>query len=231
MLLSTAGALQAQASAKPSADKGTRTLGILVFSGFELLDAFGPLEMWGNLRNQVKVVTVAREKGEVPSNQGPKAVAQFGFSDCPPLDLLLVPGGFGVKAVIEDQDALEWVRARSAKAEITMSVCNGASILAAAGLLDGRAATTNKAYWDSSIAPGPKVKWVRHARWVDDGNMVTSSGVSAGIDMTLHVVERLFGKAKAERLAAETEYEWHRDPSWDPFSEMEGASRKTKKKP
>src|SRR6188768_34830 len=108
-----------------------------------------------------------------------------------------------------------------------MSVCNGASILAASGLLDGRPATTNKAYWTSSTAPGPKVNWVRKARWVDDGNIVTSSGVSAGMDMTLHVISRLFGMETAERLANATEYEWHRDPDWDPFADLpEAASRK-----
>jgi transcriptional regulator GlxA family with amidase domain len=103
-----------------------------------------------------------------------------------------------------------------------MSVCNGASLLAAAGLLDGRPATTNKAYWDLATAPGPKVKWVTRARWVDDGKIVTSSGVSAGMDMTLHVIERLFGSKAAEGLAQGTEYEWHRDPKWDPFAEVHG---------
>ena len=199
-----------------------RTLGVVIFPGFELLDAYGPLEMWGNLKGRIKVVTIAREKGEVPSNQGPKTVAEFGFKDCPSLDLILIPGGFGVRDVLQDTETLDWVRERSAKTEITMSVCNGASILAAAGLLDGRPATTNKAHWSPATAPGPKVKWVKRARWVDDGKIVTSSGVSAGIDMTLHVVERLFGKQAAEGLANGTEYEWHRDPSWDPFAELHG---------
>lgn len=205
-----------------------RTLGILLFPGFELLDATGPLEMWGNLKAQVKLVTIAPEKGEIASIQGPKMTAEFGFADCPPLDLLLVPGGFGVQKVLQDKQSLAWVRASSGKAELTMSVCNGASILAAAGLLDGRPATTNKAYWDMATAPGPQVKWVRRARWVDDGNIVTSSGVSAGMDMTLHVIARLFGQPKAERLANEIEYEWHRDPAWDPFADLPRAKRKKK---
>lgn len=100
-----------------------------------------------------------------------------------------------------------------------MSVCNGASILAAAGLLDGRKATNNKANCALSTAPGPDVQWVKQARWVDDGDIVTSSGVSAGIDMTLHVVERLYGKQKAERLANAMEYQWHRDPTKDHFAD------------
>src|SRR5438309_498904 len=95
--------------------------------------------------------------------------------------LFVLPAIFGIVPTLARP------RKRPKRAELTMSVCNGASILAGAGLLDGRPATTNKAYWNESIAPGPHVKWVRHARWVDDGDIVTSSGVSAGIDMTLHV--------------------------------------------
>ncbi|MBI3851620.1 MAG: DJ-1/PfpI family protein [Verrucomicrobia bacterium] len=199
-----------------------RTLGIVIFPGFELLDAYGPLEMWGNLKGKVKVVTVAREKGEITSSQGPKTVAEFGFKDCPPLDLILIPGGFGALDVLKDTETLDWLRERSAKAEITMSVCNGASVLAAASLLDGRPATTNKAFWSRATTPWPNVKWVKRARWVDDGRIVTSSGVSAGMDMTLHVVERLFGKKTADNLANGSEYEWHRDPSWDPYAELHG---------
>lgn len=199
-----------------------RALGVLLFPGFETLDACGPVQIWGNLKNQIHVVTVAQQKGEVPSQQGPKMVADYDFDDCPPLDLVLIPGGFGVGKVLKDPMTLEWLRMVSPKAEITMSVCNGASILAATGLLDGRPATTNKAYWSFATRSGPKVKWVTKARWVDDGNIVTSSGVSAGIDMSLHVAGRLFGLEVAEALANESEYEWHRDTTWDPFAKLHG---------
>lgn len=214
--------------AKP--DKSVRTLGVFIFPGFQMLDACGPMEIWGNLKSQVKVVTVAAQKGEIASVQGPKMIAEFGFEDCPPLDLILLPGGIGVLKTIKDKESLDWLREKSSKAELTMSVCNGATILAACGLLDGRPATTNKAYWSLATAPGPNVKWVRHARWVDDGNIVTSSGVSAGMDMSLHVVERLFGPAKAEQLANEIEYEWHRDAAWDPFADKSPQLPKKKQK-
>ncbi|MBA4017459.1 MAG: DJ-1/PfpI family protein [Pirellula sp.] len=200
-------------------DAEVQTLGLLLFEDFEILDACGPLEVWGNLKSKVRVVTVAAKKGSISSAQGPALVAEFGYDDCPKLDMLLVPGGLGAFQTLKDAATLEFLRKRSAEAKLTMSVCNGASLLAAAGLLDGRPATTNKAYWKQSTAPGPQVKWVRQARWVDDGNVVTSSGVSAGIDMTLHVVERLYGPATADRLADEIEYERHRDADWDPFAE------------
>lgn len=154
--------------------------------------------------------------------QGAQKAHSSSLTSLGQLDLLLVPGGFGTVKVIKDAETLAWLKVRAAQAEITMSVCNGASVLAAAGLLDGRPATTNKAYWKMAIRPGPKVRWVAAARWVDDGNVVTSSGVSAGIDMTLHVVHRLFGLPKAESMADEIEYQWHRDPAWDPFAQKHG---------
>ncbi|UFS71904.1 DJ-1/PfpI family protein [Geomonas sp. RF6] len=199
-----------------------KTLGVLLFPRFEMLDAYGPMELWGNLKEKVQVITVATQAGAVASNQGPRTVADYGFDDAPQIDLLLIPGGMGAFDLVNDQKTLEWLRTRAKKAEIVMSVCNGASLLAAAGILDGRPATTNKMFWKSSTGPGPKVKWVKNARWVDDGTIVTSSGISAGIDMSLAVIARLYGKDVAEWLARATEYEPHRDPSWDPFAKAAG---------
>jgi putative intracellular protease/amidase len=210
--------------AAPAMAVTKRTLGVLIFPGFEMLDAYGPMELWGNLKDQVRVVTVAAKRGEIASSQGPKTLADFGYDDAPPLDLLLVPGGAGAWERIHDRATLEWLRARAQKAELVMSVCNGASLLAAAGVLDGKSATTNKMFWKTSTAPGPGVKWVKKARWVEDGKVVTSSGVSAGMDMTLAVIGRLYGSGVAEWLERLTEYEPHRDPAWDPFSRSAGLS-------
>lgn len=202
------------------ARQGQRTLAVLLFPGCEMLDAAGPMELWGNMEKAIRLVTVAKEAGEVKSAQGVRLVADYSFADCPRLDFILVPGGVGAFQALKDAETLDFVRARSKDAELTMSVCNGASVLAATGILDGRPATTNKAFWERCIAAGPHVKWVQKARWVDDGTIVTSSGVSAGMDMTLHVIERFFGAKTAEHLANVTEYEWHRDAAWDPFAEL-----------
>jgi transcriptional regulator GlxA family with amidase domain len=113
---------------------------------------------------------------------------------------------------------LAWLRDRAKAAEITMSVCSGSALLAKAGLLDGRKATSNKQYFQLAEQNGPEVQWIKKARWVDDGDRVTSSGVSAGIDMALHVIARLYGKESAERLAKGTEYTWHRNADDDPFA-------------
>ena len=196
------------------------TLGILLYPGFELLDVYGPAEMFGNVGVQLKVVMVAEKAGEVRSYQGPKGVADFGFEDCPHLNILLVPGGFGTLQQLNNKTLLNWLRERSEAAEITTSVCSGSALLAKAGLLDGHRATSNKQFFSLATSQSSKVDWVTKARWVDDGTMVTSSGVSAGIDMSLALIERLFGTATAESIATGTEYEWHRDASWDPFSKV-----------
>lgn len=197
-----------------------RTLGVLLFPGFELLDVFGPLEAFGNLRvrEHFAVTTVATAAGPVASAQGPVAVADHGLDDCPRLDLLLVPGGMGTRREVENERLLGWLRARAADAEIVMSVCTGAALLARAGLLDGVPATTNKRAFDWVVTQGPRVDWRRRARWVDAGARVTSSGVSAGTDMALAVIARLVDVETAEQLARIMEWTWHRDPDDDPFA-------------
>ena len=222
----------------PGKVSGQITVGVLIFPGFEMLDAYGPMEMWGSLKHAparfwggeekrvgVKLVTIAATRGEIPSNQGPKTVADYGYADSPRLDYLLVPGGIGAVPLVNDTATLNWLRDQATKTKIVMSVCNGASLLAAAGILDGRPATTNKMAFKDSTAPGPKVNWVKQARWVDDGAVVSSSGVSAGMDMTLAVISRLYGQPLGDWLEQVTEYDAHRDPSWDPFAVKAGLER------
>jgi putative intracellular protease/amidase len=193
------------------------TLGAIFYNGFELLDVYGPLEMFGSVGPELRIVTVAQKAGAVTSTQGPKTLAQYGFDDCPALDLILLPGGVGTLPELNNKAILEFLRRRSATAQVTMSVCSGSAILAKAGLLDGRRATSNKQFFSLATAQSGKVEWIEKARWVEDGNMATSSGVSAGIDMALAIIARLYGQERAEQIAASTEYEWHQDAAWDPF--------------
>jgi len=199
-----------------------RTLGALLFHDFEVLDLFGPLEMFGNMPGQVQVVTVAERAGPVRSAQGPRVQADHGLPDCPRLDLLLIPGGIGTRTAVENARLTSWLAERAAEVEVMMTVCTGTSLLAQAGLLDGRRATTNKMFFSWPETTWPAVHWVREARWVEDGKFWTSSGVSAGIDMALAVVARLADQQTADFLATATEYEWHRDASWDPFARVHG---------
>lgn len=201
------------------------TLGAVLYEGFELLDMFGPLEMFTALpQEQLQVVMIAEKAGPVVAGSMagspmPSVNADYGFDDAPPLDLILLPGGVGTMPELENENLLNFLRVRSASAQITTSVCSGSALLAKAGLLDGRRATSNKVFFSLATAQSDKVDWVPEARWVDDGNMVTSSGVSAGIDMALAVIERLFGTETAERIAIGAEYTWHRDADVDPFAE------------
>lgn len=199
-----------------------RTLGVVLFEDFESLDVFGPVEMFGNLTGLVQVAMVAREAGPVRTAQGPRVIADHGIASCPPLDLVMVPGGVGTREAIRDPALLAWLRACAASAELVMSVCTGTELLAAAGLLDGRRATTNKMLFTRLESEWPAVQWVREARWVEDGTFVTSSGVSAGMDMALAVIAKLVGPQASELLATGTEYEWHRDAAWDPFAKVHG---------
>ncbi len=195
---------------------------MVLFTGFELLDVFGPLEMFGNLTGVVEVAMVAHTKGAVVSAQGPAAVAGYDFADAPHLDLLLVPGGIGTRTEVDNPVLLEWLARRVRIAEIAMSVCTGAALLARAGVLDGRRATTNKRNFRWVAEQGPRVNWIKEARWVDDGKFVSSSGVSAGIDMALAVIARLSGPDVSAMLATSAEYEWHQDAGWDPFAKIHG---------
>ena len=151
------------------------------------------------------------------STQGPKTLAEHAFADAPALDLILLPGGIGTFPQLENPALLGFLRERAARAEVTMSVCSGSALLAKAGLLDGRRATSNKQFFDLARSQSAKVDWVTEARWVEDGPFATSSGVSAGIDMALAVIARLYGEPRAQLIADATEYQWQTDPTRDPF--------------
>jgi transcriptional regulator GlxA family with amidase domain len=195
----------------------TRTLGAVLYPQFELLDLYGPLEMFGCLGEALRIVTIADQAGPVRSTPGPATHAEFSYADAPACDLLLVPGGIGTFPQLKNAALLEFLRTRAPKCEVAMTVCSGSALFAAAGLLDAKRATTNKQFFSAITAAGPKTSWVKEARWVEDGAYVTSSGVSAGTDMSLAVIARLWGRAVAEQIAAITEYEWQTDAARDPF--------------
>lgn len=198
------------------------TVGALVFPGFELLDLYGPLEMYALASERFEIRVVAETAGPVAGNGGPQVMPDDLLSDGRAYDILLIPGGPGTRREVDNAVLLDWLRAAADTAQLVTSVCTGATLLARAGLLDGRTATTNKMAWAWATAQGPDVDWQAKARWVEDGRFVTSSGVSAGIDMTLAIIAQLFDIETAEAVARMAEYDWHRDASWDPFSELAG---------
>ena len=200
-------------------------LGAVLYEGFELLDMFGPLEMFTAVAPEVlQVVMIAEKKGAVKAGSManspmPTCIADYGFDDAPDLDLILVPGGIGTFAELENDKMVSFLRDRAEKAQITASVCSGSALLAKAGLLDGHRATSNKMFFNLAVTQSDKVAWIEAARWVEDGKFVTSSGVSAGIDMALAIIARLFGNEVAETIAKGAEYIWHREADVDPFAQ------------
>ncbi len=194
------------------------SLGVALYKDFELLDVYGPLEMFGSLGEDIQIITIAESAGPVASTQGPETVARDSFASAPKLDLLLVPGGIGTIPTLGNEAYLGFLRERAPDAQVVMSVCSGSALLAKAGLLDGKRATSNKMFFNLATSQSDAVQWVESARWVADGKMVTSSGVSAGIDMALAVIADLFGAERAEQIATVTEYQWHKDADSDPFA-------------
>ena len=186
-------------------------LGAIFYNDFELLDVYGPLEMFGALGDEIEIVTIAERAGPVSSSAGPKTIADYGFNDAPELDLILLPGGIGTIPKLANEAMLTFLKARAPKSQITMSVCTGSALLAKAGLLNGLAATSNKLFFDLARSQSDQVDWREAARWVDAGRYVTSSGVSAGTDMALAVIQRLFGSEAAQNVVNYTEYQWHQD--------------------
>jgi transcriptional regulator GlxA family with amidase domain len=151
------------------------------------------------------VFTVARTREPVTATGGLVLVPRHSFADAPPVDLLLVPGGFGTRPLLQDQATIDWIRSTSASARLTASVCTGALLLARAGLLDGRRATTHWGAFGLLSSLGREIRVDREARFVDDG-VLTSAGVASGMDLALHVVESLFGRAVADETARYIEY-------------------------
>jgi putative intracellular protease/amidase len=203
-----------------------RTVGTLLFPGFELLDVFGPLEMFGALAGDFSLEMVAEHAGPVASSQGPKAIADIALADAKPYDVLLIPGGRGTRREVANQALIDWLRRHAEASGVVATVCTGAALLARTGLLDGHAATTNKAAFRWVMEQGPGVRWQPHARWVADGKYYTSSGVSAGMDMALALIAKLDGRDKAQQVAAYAEYRWNEDPNDDPFCALYDLKRR-----
>ena len=188
-------------------------IGILFFDQMEELDAFGPHEVlsWWAQRHpsdDVEVVTFSRDGAPVRCNKGIVVVPQVAEADAGPLDVLVHPGGFGCVAQMDDPAHLQWLREQRDRVPVLASVCTGSLVFATAGLLKNRPATS---YWGhlerlAQIDPSTAVR--DGVRFVDDGDVVTSAGISAGIDMALHLVARFAGDERARQVARGIEYDY-----------------------
>jgi transcriptional regulator GlxA family with amidase domain len=187
-------------------------IGIALFDGAEELDWAGPWEVLAAWATQwpdddVRVFTLARENGEVTCAKGLRVVPDETWEAAPPLDVLVYPGGRGTRAELRDDAVLDWVRGISRSGAVVASVCTGSLVLAAAGLLDGKPATT---HWQSlELLPtlGKDIEVRPDDRFVDNGEVITAAGVSAGIDMALHLVARLHSPERAREVRRYIQYD------------------------
>jgi transcriptional regulator GlxA family with amidase domain len=188
-----------------------KNIAILLFDDVEVLDFAGPYEVFAvtdELRGYAvfNVFTVAENVGTIRARNGLKVVPHFSREDCPSPHVLIVPGGFGTRALLNKPALLEWLRLKAKHAELVMSVCTGALVLAKAGLLDGLRATTHHGSFELLRSLAPRTEVLENERFVDNGRVLTAAGISAGIDCSLHVVERLLGSETAQATAREMEY-------------------------
>ncbi len=193
-----------------------RTVGILIFDDVEVLDFCGPFEVFSTARPEgddgddarlFTAITIAEQNRLITCRGGLLVQPHATIGDHPPLDILIVPGGQGTRRELHNERLLDWIAAQDDGTELTTSVCTGAFLLARRGLLDGRRATTHWASIGWMRDTYPAVQMVDTARVVDEGHVITSAGVSAGIDMALHVVARLHGEETAARTARAMEYD------------------------
>ena len=194
------------------------TVGIFVFNNVEVLDFAGPYEVFTTASRVYKrqqpdssdpfsVITIGKTRDPVRARAGLSVFPDFAFDSHPDINLLLIPGGV-VTAELEEPEVIRWIAETARRTRLTASICTGAFLIAKAGLLDGKSATT---HWEDIAdlrAMFPTITVLERRRWVDEGSIVSSAGISAGIDMSLHLVERLANRPLAERTARQMEFEW-----------------------
>jgi transcriptional regulator GlxA family with amidase domain len=189
-----------------------RRVAILIFDEVEVLDFCGPFEVFAvtGARQEPKpfdVFTVAATAAPIIARNGLSVNANFTFADCPQADILIVPGGYGTRPLMHNQVVLDWIKAQAERAELVMSVCTGALLLAKAGLLEGLTATTHWAAMELLRDAAPNTTVQPEQRFVDNGRILLSAGISAGIDLSFHIVARLLGREVTNETARWMEYD------------------------
>ena len=214
------------AKAKPT------NFGVILLPAFQALDVFGPLDALNLLARSDKMnlymiadtlepvsTKLLGSNQPMGSDFGQSVVPTHTFETAPSLDVLLVPGGQGTRSE-GITSAISYIERTYPTLQYLITICTGAGLAARAGLLDSKRATTNKLSWEATVALRPAVQWVPQARWMVDGNIWTSSGISAGVDVTLAWIEAVHGADVAHAIANRMEYERRTDASSDPFAKL-----------
>lgn len=193
----------------------------IVFDDFETLDIMGPVELFGLLQTHYQVQFYSLNGGLISNKHGVTIQTQpFQAMGINSQSILVVPGGIVTFELIKNQAFLDELKTLASQSGFVLSICTGSSLLAATGILDGIKATSNKMAFELVKKLNDKVLWQAQARWVVDGKFYTSSGVSAGMDMTLAFIHETQGEKVAQLCAEEAEYIWNNDPNVDPFSKL-----------
>ena len=190
-----------------------RKVGILIFDDAEVLDFAGPFEVFSSARDEAgnalfDVIIIAQHDAIVKARNEFLVKPNDTIEDHPPLDILLVPGGKGTRREMRNERLKVWVKRQAEQVELLLSVCTGSLVLGTCGLLDDMSATTHHGAFEELEKAAPKTKVIRDQKYVDNGRIITSAGISAGIEMSLHVVAKLHGKEIAQKTARYMEYDW-----------------------
>ena len=203
--------VQSQKKYEPARAKAPRNLAILIFDGVQIIDYTGPYETFGHAYSNdgpvFNIYTVSEKATPITTAMGMTVTPKYSFENAPWANVLLIPGG-DVEKQVASPAVIAWLQLQSKDAEVVMSVCNGAFILAKAGLLDGLEATTTAGLIPMLRQVAPKTKVVDDRRFVDNGKFITTAGLSSGIDGSLHVIERFLGRGTAQMAALGMEYNW-----------------------
>lgn len=191
--------------------EGRYKVGIYIFDDVEVLDFAGPFEVFAvtdelSDYQLFEVFTVSQDGKQISARNGLKVQPDYSFDNHPAIDLLIIPGGMGTRVVIKDNAPLEWIAKVHPNTKITMTVCTGSLLLAKLGLLDGQPATSHHTVFDFLRKIAPTIEIKENERFVDNGHIMTAGGISAGIDLSLYVVEKIFGKTVVNGTRKEMEY-------------------------
>jgi len=192
----------------------------ILFDDFETLDVFGPIEILGRLKEHFNPQFYSQNGGIITSSQNVQVVTKAISEKKAEKYILFIPGGIGTREQVKNKILINEIAKLSQDAEYILTVCTGSILFSKTGLLNNKNATSNKRAFFWTEIESPDVNWIKKARWIKDGNFYTSSGVSAGIDMTLGFISDMLGYETAEKQSVEIEYDWHEDSEWDPFSEL-----------
>jgi putative intracellular protease/amidase len=197
-------------------------IAILLFEDFETLDVFGPVEIFGRIKDQYVINFYSESGGLVTNNHGVAIQTEKLEIIKNDVGIFLIPGGYGNRREVNNLQLIDKIKEISSVSTFVLTVCTGTALLAKTGLLDGKKATSNKRAFDWVITHGEKVNWIRKARWTKDGKFYTSAGVSAGMDMSLGFLSDIHGVDFARKIAYEMEYNWIENMEEDLFHEQSG---------